>query len=242
MHAGLGFAAFAAIVLVAPSSAALFAASSSLGILEGSTLTLRLSTQCTELMARETATISANLTAGGVGVPGAQVTAFSLQGGTFTSPADLGTGEYVFSWTAPVVPTQTYVLIGVRASAEGYADIQRGIVFLVDPNRTNTLSPTTMFLRALPSSSFVRPGGTVAVSVYAFTIEGYRISGATMTASLYNTTQGSLSSVVPRGCGHAFTFTASSLIASDTSVLIRIIASKVGHRSVVASVGLTISP
>ncbi len=166
----------------------------------------------------------------------------SSPAGGLTSPVDLGGGEYTFSWTAPLVTRQTYFALGARASIAGYDDASSRTVFLVDPNKTMAPNPTQIFLHLRPSSTSVRPGGTIDVTLFAYTIEGYIISGATIVLLLTEAYAGTLSPVRVSGCGYTFTFTASPSITSSTGVLITISASKFGYASGLARLSVLIIP
>ncbi len=202
-------------------------------------LFLSLRTNCSEVMADDPVEIRVTLTADGIGIAGAQLTV-SVSKGDLQPPVDLGGGEYRFSWIAPVVTRPTYFPMWVRAHVDSYGNASARIVFLVDPHKTNPASPTQMFLYVRPSSTSVRPGGTVDVFLIAYTIEGYIVSGATISLLLVGT--GTLSPVGVSGCGYTFAYTAPAYVPGPTAVLITITASKSGYMTGTARLGLTITP
>ncbi len=204
-----------------------------------STLNLTLRTRCGEVMTDDLVVVRATLTSNGVGIAGARLSVV-VQAGALSAPQDTGGGEYVFNWTAPFVVRPTYFPMWVRAHADGYDNATARIVFLVDPHRTNTLSPTQLFLYVRPSSTTVRAGGTVDVAFFAYTIEGYLV--ADVTVYLTRVGPGTLSPARVAGCGYAFGFTAPAAITSPTSVLISITVNKVGYAQATARLGLTITP
>jgi len=204
-------------------------------------LALSLRTECTEIMSSETATVRALVSVDDTGVAGASLSVRSSGDGSLTIPVDLGDGRYEFPWTAPRVTGQTYVVLYVRARSDAYGDATSRIVFLVDPNRTNPADPTQLFLLVTPSSRTLRPGGTVDIGVFVFTIEGYIVSGVTISATVRLPSFGTLGAPSRRGCGYAFTFTASSSITVDTSVLIIISVEKFSYAINTTRIGLMIT-
>lgn len=204
-------------------------------------LALNLRTACTEIMSFETATVHALLSVDGIGISGARLSVRSSGGGDLTGPVDLGDGRYEFSWTAPRVAGQTYFALYVRAHSDAYGDATSRIVFLVDSNRTSSTDPTQLFILVTPSSWILRPGGTIDIGVFVFTIEGYIVSGVTIGASVRDPSFGTVGVPSRRGCGYVFTFTASSSITVDTSVLITISVLKLSYAIATTRIGLMIT-
>jgi len=183
-----------------------------------------------EMMSNETAIFHARLTKGSVGITGASVTASTPVGGTFSPVTDLGNGNYTFEWTAPRVVVQTFAAINVIAHIGGYYDFAVRIVLLIDPNRTNPTDPTQLFLLVRADALSVRPGGTVNFTLYAYTGEGFVVSGATV-AVYIPSFLGTVTAVVDRLNGvYTFTFTASSNV-TDKWFLMSIQVGKYGYAS-----------
>ncbi len=201
---------------------------------------LVLRTECTEVTSFETATVRALLAVDGTGIAGARLSVRSSGGGELTSAVDLGDGRYEFSWTAPRVGPQTYVALYVHARSDAYGNASSRIVFLVDPYTPTSTNPGQLFMMASPAARTLRPGGTVDVGVFVFTIEGFIISGVTISATVRDPSFGTLGAPSRRGCGYAFTFTASSSITVDTSVLIIISVEKFAYAIATTRIGLTI--
>lgn len=204
-------------------------------------LRLELTSSCHEVMSFETVKVRAKVTVDGAGVTGALITASSFAGGTFSPVAELGGGLYEFTWDAPMVVTQTFVRIDIRAKVGGYLDAIGRLVILVDPNQTNPASPRQIFLLAEASAVVVSVGGTVTVTLYAFTIEGFVISGAVGAATLRG--PGSLTPIVEVGCGvYRFTYTAPESVTGPTAVLITVGINKFGYAVATMRVGITVVP
>ena len=204
-------------------------------------LALSLRTECTEIMSSETATVRALLAVDGMGISGARLDVRSSGGGNLTSPADLGDGRYEFSWTAPLVFRQVYVALYVRARTDAYGDASSRIVFLVDPNPSlsPTMDPEQLFVLGNPSSWTLRPGGTVEIGLFVFTMLGYIVSDVTIETAVRGF--GTLGAPSRRGCGYVLTFTASSSIIEDTTVLITVSVMKFTYAIGTTRIGLTIT-
>jgi len=194
-----------------------------------------------EMMAFETAALKVRLTSGGTGVPRAILTGSTAKGGTFGPATDHGNGTYTLAWVAPATDAQTWVIVNILAKVGGYRDAKGSAAILLDPNKTNPLSPTPMYVLARPASATVASGTSLTFTLYLFTIEGYAISGATVAVSTL-ASGGTLSHVTDRLNGiYTFVFTTGT-VTSDTAVLIRIQASKYGYGTKIAQIGLIVSP
>jgi len=203
-------------------------------------LSLSLSTECTETMAFEAATVRAFLSVDGVGVEGARLAVRSSLGGNASDPVDLGRGHYGFTWTAPRVSRQTYAILYVYARDPSHGNATARIAFIVDPSMANRLSPTATFVLVRSSASTLRPGATIGVVVHAYTVEGYLIQGAVVRTAVSNSTLATAGTPFRKGCGYGFTVTASSTITTDTGVLIRVDVMKPGYLRGTARLGLLI--
>lgn len=206
-------------------------------------LAITVSSERIEMMAFETATVRVRLTdAAGIGVGDAIITATSAAGGNFSAVANLGAGDYRFRWDAPRVSVQTFVTILVAATVGGFADARARLVILVDPNKTNPGDPAQLFLIAEPERTSLRPGDTINVTLFLFTVEGFAVSGATVGLSTLGAVPVVLGGVVDRLNGvYTFTVTAGS-VGGATGVSIRIDASKFGYRTGTTRLGFLIVP
>lgn len=202
-------------------------------------LVLSLTTECAETMAYETMTVRAFLMLDGVGVEGARLRVRSSIGGNLSAPINLGRGVYEFTWTAPRVLQQTYAMLYVQASDGVHADAASRLAVLVDPFYFSFTNPEPLFLLARPSSSTLRPGGTIEVVVYVYTFRGYLVQGATVTTSA-DSRFATVGAVYRNGCGYGFTVTASSAITSDTGFLVVAAATKVDYQRATTRVALLI--
>jgi outer membrane protein assembly factor BamB len=147
---------------------------------------------------------------------GATLTITSSQGGTFTTPVDLGTGTYQANYTAPSVNTPTLVTIRVTASINGYLSATNQTSITVNP-----LPILTVEVSPRPSS--ITPGGeiTLMVKVANGTI---LVAGATL--SLSSSSGGSFSSITDSGNGNYTAVFSTPLQNSNPIVTVR--ASKPG--------------
>ena len=194
-----------------------------------------------EMMSFETATLTVRLTSGGTGVPRAILAGSSAKGGTFSPAVDSGNGTYTLQYTAPATDAQSWIVVNVLAKVGGYKDAKGTVTILLDPNKTNPMSPTPMFILVRPASATVRSGSSLTFSLYVYTIEGYAISGATVLVSSLSSA-GTVSGVTDRLNGlYTFVFTALP-VGTDTAVLLRVTASKYGYSLKIAQVGLIVSP
>ena len=214
----------------------------SFDVVEAQPMTMAATSNRIEMMYYETATIDIRLDAGVGAVDGGLLTMTSSRGGNISAPQALGGGQYRFRWDAPRVTLQTFVALSLRARAGGFTDATGRIVILVDPNKTNPADPTPLFLLSEPERTELRPGQTINITVYAYVVEGYVVSGGTMTASV-SATLGTVSRPVDRLNGvYTFTFTAATTITQPTGVLINVALSKFGYQRPTTRIGLIITP
>ncbi len=205
------------------------------------TMTMTVASNRREMMSNEIATVHAALASGSTGVTGAALSPSSPLGGTFSSVRELGSGSYEFDWTAPTVTRQTFAPINVLAKAPGYLDATGRVVILVDANKTNPTDPTQLFLLVRAPATSLRAGEIMTVTVYAFTIEGYVVSGVTLT--LLRVGPGAVTSATDRLNGeYTFVYTAPVSVTGPTGVLITITASKSGYANATARLALTVLP
>jgi len=210
-------------------------------VLEPQAMSLTLTSNRLEMMSQEIATIRAALVSGSTPVTGATLTPSSPLGGAFGSVRNLGTGNYEFNWTAATVTRQTFAPINVVARAPGYLDTSGRVVILVDPNKTRPTDPTQLFLLVRSPATSVSAGQSLAITVYAYTIEGYVVSGATL--AVLRVGPGTVSLAVDQLNGvYTFTYTAPASVPGPTGVLITINASKLGYASGTARLALTVTP
>ena len=209
---------------------------------EALTLAMTATSNRVEMMSFETATIKLRLESDGIGVPSARIAATSLIGDSFSAVEDLGDGEYVVRWEASPVTVQTFASILMMAEVGGYADARSRVIILVDPDRANSADPTQLFVLAIPEQTVVGAGESVAVTVYAFTIEGFVVSGASVTVSTEAATPGTVSAVLDQLNGvYTFTFTAGTTV-TETGVTIRIDIAKFGYAAATTRTGMVIIP
>ncbi|HKZ89083.1 MAG TPA: PKD domain-containing protein [Thermoplasmata archaeon] len=213
----------------------------SFSVVQPQAMTLTLTSNRLEMMSGETATIHAALVSGSTPVTGATLTPSSPLGGAFSSVRNLGSGNYEFDWTAPVVTRQTFAPINAVAKAPGYLDTSGRVVILVDPNKANPTDPTQLFLLVRSPATSLNAGQSLTVTVYVYTIEGYVVSGATM--SVVRVGPGTVSAATDQLDGvYTFTYTAPSSVSGPTGVLITITASKSGYANGTARLALTVVP
>lgn len=204
-------------------------------------MTLVLASSRTEMMSNETATIHAVLSSGSTLVTSATLTPSSPLGGKFSAVRNLGSGNYEFDWTAPVVTHQTFAPINVAAKASGFQDTSARVVILVDPDETNLANPTQLFLLVRSPATSLSVGQSLTVTVYVYTIQGYVVSGATV--SVVRVGPGAVSAVTDRLNGvYTFVYTAPSSVSGPTGVLITIAVSKLGYANASARLALTVVP
>lgn len=216
---------------------------SSINVISPLSMTMALASDTIEMMYYETATVRVTLTSGGTGVTDAIVTGSSRLGGNFSAVKELGGGRYEFKWDAPKVTVQTFARIDVRTKVGGYTDATGFVspLILVDPNKTDPLGLTQLFLIVQPEKSVLRSGETINVTVFVYTIEGFVVRGANMTL-LMRIIIGTLGRVVDRLNGvYTFTYTA-PVVTLSTGVTIRIDASKFGYNAGRTNLGLLIVP
>ena len=194
-----------------------------------------------EMMSRERANLRVELTSGGVGVTRAILSPFCVRGGTFSAVTETGAGVYLFSWDAPDVPSITWVSIGVRIQRGGYNDASAKLAVLVDPNMSNPTDPTQLFVAAYSESPTVQAGHSVGVTVYAYTMQGYTVSGASITVVVAGGL-GSVTALVDELNGrYTFVFTA-AYVTSNTGIFLRIDVSKLGYATGNTRVALLLLP
>ncbi len=208
---------------------------------EPQAMSMTLASNRREMMSNEVARIHVGLVSGSTPVTTATVTASTPLGGTFSSVRNLGSGNYEVDWTAPIVTRQTFAPVTVVAKAPGYLDTSGRVVILVDPNKTNPTDPTQLFLLVRSPATSLAAGTSVTITVYVYTIEGYVVSGATLT--LLRVGPGALTAVSDKLNGeYTLTYTAPSSVPSPTGVLITITASKFGYANGTARLALTVLP
>ncbi len=213
-----------------------------IGIVDGQAMTMVVSSNRREMMGNELATIRVNLTSGLAGVTGALLTPSTpVPGSKFSPVRELGSGNYEFGWTPPNLTRQTFVPINVLGKAGGYFDTTGRVTILVDPNKTNPDNPTQLFLLVRSPATSLSVGQTLTITVYVYTIEGYVVSGATLT--LLRVGPGTVSAVTDRLNGeYTFVYTAPASVPGPTGVLITITASKFGYANGTARLALTVIP
>jgi len=213
-----------------------------INVVAPASLSVSVTSKTTRMMSLETATMRVRLTSGGAGVTGGVLTTTSTPAGAFSPVAELGGGDYQFGWTAPAVTGTTVAAIRVAAKVGGYASPPTPATYTitVDPNKTNPVTPTTLFSLGLPERTALRSGETILVRLYLYTIEGYPVAGAAVALTVLG--GGTVTVVVDELNGlYTFRYTAPT-VTGDTAILLRAAFSKFGYRSGLRSIGLTVSP
>ena len=211
---------------------------------EPESMAMTASSNRVEMMGNEVATISVGLRdLAGTPLDGGVLSATGI-GGSFGSPRSLGGGNYAIDWKPLNRSTQGYLSLSLLAKVGGYSDARGRVTILIDPNKTNPTDPTPLLVLGLPDKTSLLPGETIGLRVYVYTTEGYVVSGAGLSVTVFPTIYGTVTVVVDRLNGlYTFSFTASSSITSPVTASIRLIASKYGYaNSLTARVTLSIAP
>ena len=207
-------------------------------------MTMTVASDTREMMSFETAAVRVRLTddTTGEGVTLAGISATSRAGGIFSEVAELGGGDYALRWEAPLVRVQTFAAIAVAANADGYEDARSGLVFLVDPNRTNPQDPTQLFMLVSSEKWVLQPGESTVVTVFVFTMEGFAVSGASLKVSIRGAIIQIVDGVRDRLNGvYTFTLTAGS-VSGATGYSLQIDATKFGYALATLRIGFLIVP
>ena len=207
------------------------------------TMSITVTSARREMMSAEVAIVHVSLlrTSDSAPVSTATLTPSTPLGGTFSSVRNLGSGNYEFDWAPPTVTRQTFAPINVIARAPTYYDISGRIVLLIDPNKTDIINPTQLFLLVRSPATSLPAGTSITVTVYLYTIEGYVVSGATL--AVLRVGPGTVTLAVDQLNGvYTFTYTAPASVPGPTGVLITISASKLGYANGTARLALTVTP
>jgi len=130
----------------------------------------------------------------------------------------------------------------VAANADGYEDARSGLVFLVDPNRTNPQDPTQLFMLVSSEKWVLQPGESTVVTVFVFTMEGFAVSGASLKVSIRGAIIQIVDGVRDRLNGvYTFTLTAGS-VSGATGYSLQIDATKFGYALATLRIGFLIVP
>ena len=142
-------------------------------------LIVSISTSPSSLHSGEISAITVSVTNGTNPVNGATVSLSSDNGGTFSSPSFLGSGDYVSTFTAPMVVAQKSCYIIANVTMAGY-----------NPGTNETdivVSPVPPTVPSAPTLSSISPGNTQAILTWTApsnnggsALTGYKIYRSTV--------------------------------------------------------------
>jgi hypothetical protein len=157
------------------------------------------------------------VSAGGIGVPYANVALLSVRGGVFSPQSDLtdADGYFTATFTAPNVTETTDVRIIGRASLNGYADGS-------DYKYVRVLPP--MRVQVIPATTRISSEGATTLTVYVTNELGEPVEGANLTLSCTNGTLSNHAGTTDPNGSATFTLTA-PLTLSQINLTVTVTAS-----------------